>query len=323
MSINRNPNNPLICSTRVEGIEYFEQTVTNDGWQLFEFIGPRNLIDINPDFEASGLNNFLNIFIQNPKIFHEMFIRPNYMESSLCEVLSLRAHRSRWLTIMALLWDFSENKSLEHITLSYDSPDENKISPRNFLMGKTRIGFLDLIENNDDVKCLIFLQKNKVLEPEILAHSKQISVDYIVNTLDYNLEYKTLQHYNGGVDYPLILALHKDRDLDEWDHVKFVKCVKLMKSFCEGGRFDLQLKIKFVNQELYDMVLFDHPILTRDDNYHYLIELKGDLLDTFEQGYLCFALMHCFCELEADTSRIKVTKSERYPGHIMGPPPTK
>ena len=271
-----------------------------DGWEIYEFIGPWRLLD---DLSSHDVVTHLNTFLENPKLFHNVLLNSMNIEE-LLDIWSLRAHRSRWYTIMSLLQDFHHSTDVEHLMLCYvDQIQDSKI-----FMGQTRITTF-LLNNDsefDTQKALLFKKLNQVIPDEILAYSSKVTVDYIKNTLNYKMYYSVLPHYYPELG-PMVFAQHNDRNFEDWDNIKFKTCAGRMRYFFNNQS---QERIKFLNPEIYDCLLLYNNLSTRDNDATWTIEVVNDHdpAETFRKGFIAYAIMLCVLNIEYNNGIISTLK---------------
>ena len=274
-----------------------QSQLENDGWEIYEFKGPWRLLD---DFNVEVTVSHLNTFLQNPKLFQHVIID----EHPMPEILSLwsqRAHRSRWYTVMSLLQDFHAQKDIEHLMLCYAYTGQTS----SVYMGQTRLSTFHLMNDTDFEiqKALIFKNHNQQVPSEIMNHSHKVTVDYIENELQYDLDYKEIPHfYKGG---PMVFAKHIDRDFDQWDKKKFKECGGRMRQFFKEQSTQ---RIMFTNPEVHNFIIHDY--FTRDSNKAtWSIDvLHNDVEYVFKTGYLAYALMLCVLDIEHSNGIVSTTK---------------
>lgn len=271
----------------------------NDGWKIYEFIGPWRLLD---DLSHHNVVSHLNTFLQNPKLFLNVLLNVNNNEN-LLDIWSLRAHKSRWYTIMSLLADFHHSTDVEHLMLCYIDPDQDS----RIYMGQTRISTFHLDNNPafDIQKALLFQKKGQSIPDKILEHSTRVTVDYIENKLNCKLHYRNMSHYYP--EHKLVFAHHADRDFDEWDDIKYKTCGGLMRTFFNEKS---QHKIKFLNPEIYDCLLLYNNQITHGDDATWTIEVVNgeDPRTVFDQGYIAYAIMMCVLDIEHNNDIVRTTK---------------
>jgi len=270
-----------------------------DGWELYEFIGPWKLLD---DLSNHDVLQHLNTFLQNPKLFHNVLLN-NLNNEDLLNLWSLRAHRSRWYTIMALLADFHHSTDTEHLIVCYASEDQTS----KIFMGQTRISTYHLDNNPafDIQKALLFKKGDQDIPAEILEHSKKVTIDYVENILNYTVKYDDNPHFLPG--HKLVFAHHANRDFDEWESIKYKTCGGLMRIFFNEKSTE---KIKFLNPEIYDCLLMYNNQSTHGNDATWTIEVVNgeDPVAVFNRGYFAYAIMLCALGIEYNNNIIEVKK---------------
>ncbi len=277
-----------------------QKQLDQDGWEIYEFIGPWRLLD---DLTSHDVVSHLNTFLENPKLFLNVLLNSTSIEA-LLEIWSLRAHKSRWYTIMSLLMDFHHSTEVEHLMLCYvDQSQDSKV-----FMGQTRITTFHLDNNPefDTQKALLFKKPNQVIPDEILAHSSKVTVDYIKNRLNYKMIYSVLPHYYPDLG-PLVFAHHTDRNFDDWDDTKYKTCAGHMRTFFNEKSEE---KIKFLNPEIYDCLLLYNNQSTRGHDATWTIEVVNghDPTETFNKGFIAYAIMLCVLGIEYNNGIVCTSK---------------
>lgn len=272
-----------------------------DGWEIYEFTGPWRLLNdlsIASDVQSYGM--YLNTFLENRKLFYNVLCQDLHIEDVL-DIWSLRAHKSRWFTIMALLSEFHHSTDVEHLMLCYVNDKQTS----KIYMGQTRMitFYLDNNPEFDIQKALLFRKTDQDIPTNIMEHSQKVDIDYIENKLNYKLHYRVLEHFLA--DETLLFAHAPDRDFDLWDSIKYRTCGNHMRSFFHS---DSQERIKFLNPEIYDCIILDQ--YTRGDDATWTIEIVNgeDPVEVYHKGYIAYAIMLCALNIEHDNGIVRTTK---------------
>ena len=158
-----------------------------DGWETYEFTGPWRLLnDLSIAAAGQSYGLYLNTFLENRKLFYDVLCQDLHIENVL-DIWSLRAHKSRWFTIMALLREFHNSTDVEHLMLCYVNDKQTS----KIYMGQTRMitFYLDNNPEFDIQKALLFRKTDQDIPTNIMEHSQKVDIDYIENKLNYKLHY--------------------------------------------------------------------------------------------------------------------------------------